>query len=98
MGEGGWSIYAEAGFSYVFVESDIALNGLPTDLEIEDDLGWYATLGFRVGTGSWKGFAEAQLRTFTWSVDDSSLPPGIPTPNDIELDHIAMNLGISYQW
>jgi len=98
LGEGSWTFYAEGGVSYVFVESDIELNGFPTDVEIEDDMGGYLTAGLRVGTGSWQGFAEAQLRTFTWSVDEDSLPPGLPPPEEIDLDHIALNIGLVYQW
>lgn len=97
-GDGGVSFYAEAGVSYVFVESDVELNGLPTDVEIEDDLGWYATAGLRLGSGAWQGFAEAQFRTFKWSVEEESLPPGLPAPEEIDLDHIALNIGITYQW
>jgi hypothetical protein len=98
LGEGGMTFYTEAGGSYVFVESDIELNGSPFPAEIENDIGWYVTAGLRLGEGPWKGFIEAQLRTFTWSVDEGGLPPGTPTPDDIELDHIALNLGVAYQW
>jgi hypothetical protein len=98
LGEGNWTFYAEGGVSYVFVESDIELNGFPTDVEIEDDLGWYATAGIRLGTGAWQGFAEAQFRTFKWSVDEGTLPPATPAPEEIDLDHIALNIGVVYQW
>ena len=98
LGEGGVTFTAEVGLSYVFVNSDIELNGQPTPNEIKNDLGWYTTIGLRMGEGPWKGFIEAQYRTFTWSIDEDGLPPGLPTPDDVELDHVALNVGVAYQW
>lgn len=92
-----WTVYADAGLSYIYIDSEIKVNGMMTPIELENEWGWFGALGVTVGHGV-QGFCEAQYRTFTWSVDKSTLPPGTPSVNEIELDHIAVNAGIRFQW
>lgn len=94
---GSTSFYASAGLSYLWADAEYTLAGRPTQFELENDAGWYTTLGVSSGSAL-QLFFELQYRNLEGKITGPDIPPGYSSLQNFELKHVAGNLGVRYTW
>ncbi len=86
-------LYLGAGGSYFLMDSEVKQAGLTRDIDIDDEWGWYALVGFELDfSKSFSLFGEGTYRQVKGDVSDSTL--------DIEfkLDGFGGNVGLMFMF
>jgi len=97
LGNSSVVLYGDAGLTYMFADGRFMVNEFRSDSKVEDDFGWYAALGARVGEKV-QGFVEVQFRTLTTDITSDTSTQINDYMKEIDLDHTVVNLGVRFSW
>jgi hypothetical protein len=81
-------LYAGGGATYYFLDADHG--------SIDDEVGWFLEAGAELAITSYMGvFGEAVWRSVEGTVDDDDIDTDRV---DIDLDGLAVNIGLIFRW
>ena len=92
------AIYGSAGVYFMQVDADYFINGQLTDFKLEDDTGYYATLGASTDRGSLRYYAELQYRRTDAKITSPNFPVELSSLQDLSFSQSSLNVGVSYRW